>query len=457
MTYRFAHAAFWAALALAGEEAIGWGRVKGLYLRHLRHWSTRPIAHEDGVLSLGYGFPSERLLEPYSSPGSPYWAMKAFLALAAPDDHPFWQAEEAPLEPAAPVTQVQPGFVIARDDEQTLAVAAGQPAPEWVSEVAAKYQRFAYSSRFGFTRSARARGPERGFGDSTMWLTDAGGVTQARDSGRNRELHDELLAVTWRPWPDVWVDTVLWVAAPWHGRLHRIRTARPLQVHESGFALGLPASRVGDDLLLAETEAGSAVATSTCGRAGILDPAAIRLGRLVRPDQGANLEWPDTVVPVLDGEVEAGTQDLATLVFGSGPAGLGHWASVPAVPDAARALLERRAPRWSGRRAALNGLAARATGTVSPRSSQPVTMPPLSSSARVGLSWSLMASTDGGVEGLDRVATDSGDMGRCGLLEEPYPVVAQDGEHAPTVGRAGFARDETGVGEAVDAVGEAAA
>ena len=47
---------------------------------NLRHWAGRPIADDDGVLSLGYGYASERLLEPYSSPGSPYWAMKAFLA-----------------------------------------------------------------------------------------------------------------------------------------------------------------------------------------------------------------------------------------------------------------------------------------------------------------------------------------------------------------------------------------
>jgi hypothetical protein len=363
MTYRFAHGAFWAALALADEEAIGWGRVKGLYLRHLRHWAGRPIAHDDGVLSLGYGYASERLLEPYSSPGSPYWAMKAFLSVAVPEEHQFWTAEEEPLGPAEPVTQVQPGFVLARDAEQTLAVAAGQPAPAWLPEAGAKYQRFAYSSRFGFSRDARARGPERGFGDSTMWLTDPSGATQTRDAGASRELGDGLIAVTWRPWPDVWVDTVLWVDAPWHGRLHRIRTARPLVVHESGFALGLPADGSAPGLLTAEI--GQAVATSSVGRSGLLDPGQSRVGRLVEPDAGSNLEWPVTLVPVLDSEIEAGTHDLISLVFGSGPDGLDAWVRPPAVPAAAHERLGRRAPRWSGRQAALHGLAARATGSVS--------------------------------------------------------------------------------------------
>ena len=40
------------------------------------------------------------MAESYNSAGSPYWCMKAFAMLAAPDDHPFWTVEEAaPLPP----------------------------------------------------------------------------------------------------------------------------------------------------------------------------------------------------------------------------------------------------------------------------------------------------------------------------------------------------------------------
>ena len=51
MTYRFACAGFWAALAFADEEALPWGEVKGYYLRHLRWWARHPITERDGVLS----------------------------------------------------------------------------------------------------------------------------------------------------------------------------------------------------------------------------------------------------------------------------------------------------------------------------------------------------------------------------------------------------------------------
>ena len=39
LTYRFAAAGFWSALAFAEEEALPWGQVKGLLFRHLRSWA----------------------------------------------------------------------------------------------------------------------------------------------------------------------------------------------------------------------------------------------------------------------------------------------------------------------------------------------------------------------------------------------------------------------------------
>ena len=83
LTYRFAQGSFWGALVLADEEALPWGRIKGIYLRHLREWATHPISDRDGVLSIGYGYGNLLMHEPYNSSGSPYWAMKFFLALAA--------------------------------------------------------------------------------------------------------------------------------------------------------------------------------------------------------------------------------------------------------------------------------------------------------------------------------------------------------------------------------------
>ena len=98
LVYRFCAVAFWAALALVDEEALPWGIMKGLYLRNLRWWATQPISRSgDGLLTAGYAYPNQLIGERYSSSGSPYWAMKAFLALALPETHPFWSADELPI------------------------------------------------------------------------------------------------------------------------------------------------------------------------------------------------------------------------------------------------------------------------------------------------------------------------------------------------------------------------
>src|SRR5690606_11429457 len=97
LTYRFSQAAFWSALVYAEVDEIPYGIAKGILLSHLRWWFQQPIFAPDGTLTIGYSYPNLVMAENYNAPGSPYWALKAFLVLALRDDHPFWQAEELPL------------------------------------------------------------------------------------------------------------------------------------------------------------------------------------------------------------------------------------------------------------------------------------------------------------------------------------------------------------------------
>jgi hypothetical protein len=362
MTYRFAQAAFWGALALADVEALPWGQVKGLYLANLRHWATRPVGGRDGVLSIGYGYETQRLAESYNSPGSPYWAMKAFLALAVPEDHPFWLADEEPV-PAdpGPVVQPVPRFVISRDAEQVLLLTGGQPVPAWIDQGRAKYQRLAYSSRFGFSADVE-RADGGGTGDSTLWLVDAEGDRRMRGQTTDVAVVGELVVSTWRPWPDVEVDTVVWGAAPWHGRAHRIRSGRQLTAHEFGFALGLAPDAQGGATHRVEAGPGSAVVTSPLGRSGLIDGRgtvrreSVRPGQVRLPPPNVNLEWPATAVPVLVRTVGPGTHDLVTLAFGAGPGGAPTWDHPPVVADQVLALLDQRAPHRSATAARRRGV-----------------------------------------------------------------------------------------------------
>ena len=334
LTYRFAMSSFWGALAWADVEALPWGRVNGMAMRNLRWWATKPISDRDGVLSVGYAYDNRRLAEGYNSACSPYWCMKAFAGLAAPADHPFWTAAEEPLPSmSAPIEQAAPGFVLHRDQVQAVALVA-RPGPPFSAfeQYAAKYQKFAYSSVFGFSGDVEGMfgGPTT---DSMLAFTDGAGARRVRLGVEAAGVEDAMAWSTWHPWPDVRVDTVLWGGAPWHGRLHRIRSARALSVEETGFAVGYDP----DDYARLRAVAHAGVMTPW-GHSSIVDADGTRSTTMRALPGNANLMYPQTVVPMLTCRLEPGDHRLACLVHASPASAAG---TPPEVPETARQLLER--------------------------------------------------------------------------------------------------------------------
>ena len=334
LTYRFAMSSFWGALAWADVEALPWGRVNGMAMRNLRWWATKTISDRDGVLSVGYAYDNRRLAEGYNSACSPYWCMKAFAGLAAPADHPFWTAAEEPLPSmSAPIEQAAPGFVLHRDQVQAVALVA-RPGPPFSAfeQYAAKYQKFAYSSVFGFSGDVEGMfgGPTT---DSMLAFTDGAGARRVRLGVEAAGVEDAMAWSTWHPWPDVRVDTVLWGGAPWHGRLHRIRSARALSVEETGFAVGYDP----DDYARLRAVAHAGVMTPW-GHSSIVDADGTRSTTMRALPGNANLMYPQTVVPMLTCRLEPGDHRFACLVHASPVTAAG---TAPEVPEAARQLLTR--------------------------------------------------------------------------------------------------------------------
>ncbi len=345
LTYRFAMASFWGALAWADvESALSWGSIRGLSLRHLRWWADKPISDRDGVLSVGFTYDNRALSESYNSPASPYWCMKVFTSLAAPADHPFWTSPEDGLPPLdSPVTLSDAGWVVARDDHQAVALVA-RPAPDLdhPEQGAAKYRKFAYSSAFGFSgdlpdsngvvhtdsmlalADASDRRPLVGVEAlsknvaSLLELTGAGGRRRVRLGSERAGVEDEMAWSTWRPWPDVRIDTVcVAVDGAWHLRLHRIRSERPLHTIESGFALAYTPVRRKPNPAAVESRADLAVLRTEHGCSAIVGLGGEREGAVRPLAVNANLMHPNTAVPVLVRSLERGDHVISCAVFAS--------------------------------------------------------------------------------------------------------------------------------------------
>ena len=334
LTYRFAAAGFWGALAFAGVEALPWGEIKGYYLRHLRWWATKPIADRDGVLSVGYGYPNLLMSESYNSAGSPYWAMKAFLPLALPESHPFWAAEEvAPPDFPEPVPLRHPGMVAMHMPGNLVVLSTGQEHAR-MRHAAEKYAKFVYSTRYGFC----IEGDDRHFAaaafDGMIGFSGDGVHFRMRESNELSLIAGDRLHARWRPWPDVLVETWLVPASPWHLRIHRITTPRPLQTKEGGFAI----ERADFAADVCEDRAGRAVAHGAADVSAILDLSPDRPprdGRTASPIANTNLVVAKALLPQLSGEIAAGTTVLVTaaMALPAGDPATTALARPPSLPD----------------------------------------------------------------------------------------------------------------------------
>lgn len=97
LIYRFAAAApFWAGI-IADVPSLSAGALRHAAERVVRHFNEHGGPDATDVLTMGWHETWRQLAQPYSGPGSPYWAAKGLLGIALPADHPVWSAPAEPL------------------------------------------------------------------------------------------------------------------------------------------------------------------------------------------------------------------------------------------------------------------------------------------------------------------------------------------------------------------------
>ncbi|GMQ93854.1 MAG: DUF2264 domain-containing protein [Acidimicrobiia bacterium] len=340
LTYRFAHAGFWAALAFSDVDALPLGETKGLLLSNLRWWRDQPIADRDGVLSLGYSYPNLAMTEEYNSLGSPYWAAKAFVALSLPEDHPFWQADEiAPQPPTDIVSLPIPGMLMYGEPRNTTALVTGQEHPD-IRQGAEKYSKFAYSTRYGFSVEGSDTDFVAGAFDNMLALSDNGLHYRIRMRAEDARISQDTLYSTWKPWQDIEVETWLIAEPPWHLRIHRIFTPRALESAEGGFATDRTETKT---VQLTEIDGAAAIQTTDdFSGIRILEGSTPRRGVITAPMPNTNLVFPRSLVPQLRTTISAGRTLLASAILASPNMDrtLRTWTTPPDLPDEAE--LDRR-------------------------------------------------------------------------------------------------------------------
>ncbi|TVY62642.1 hypothetical protein Focb16_v004350 [Fusarium oxysporum f. sp. cubense] len=397
LTYRFACAGFFAALAMAEVDNLPApldtpGAIKGHLLRHLRWWRDRSedIFSSDGTINIGWLYPNMFLSEDYNSPQSVYWALKSFVVVALTADRPFWaEAEREYTKPSSGVLYLPaPRQILCNhpSGNHHFLLNPSQYLTRPFKNATAKFCKFAYSSAFTLSLAVGNSVASQLAPDNSLLLSRDGTETWATKKtctdavvsiayvkgAKTEEL--TVASATWYPWADRQATVTTTLVPPsdrwpdWHLRVHRIKVneaLKALHTLEGGFAIAgrrqadtklLPTvtlDQLGSAAQLGAAEGvfereDSTVILSVAGASGVTTDEPTHNQRstsvsVIKPEANTNLTAPRTLCPIIQHSVSnlpAGSEvTLVTSVFG-----ISHEAN-GGRPLSGKSLLE----RWTDR------------------------------------------------------------------------------------------------------------
>ncbi len=315
LTYRFAHSAFFSAMAFSGAKS-DMSVLKHMVLGNLRYWSSRPIFDNGGIMTIGYQFPNLIMSERYNAPGSPYWGLKTFLILALPKEHPFWQCEERrPSFETKKLLRHSNMLAVHEGNGHTLLYPAGQHSGNFGNTVA-KYQKFVYSNLFGFS-VPRGMELEDGAFDNTLAVTVAGeNEWHMRNGEAWYEVTEQDIRMQYEPVKGVNVKTVIVPLKTGHVRIHFIQSDIEAEYADGGFAVRAEqgGTQMKQEMVILTENA------VKCAFPWGNAKAACMMGmgnpRLVHSFPNTNIMYGNTVIPTIYYRLCAGTYCVADYFCG---------------------------------------------------------------------------------------------------------------------------------------------
>lgn len=307
LTYKFAQVSFWSLYAVLKLNGIELGVVKGIIFRHLRWWFSKNIFDRDGILTLGYTYQNQLMAESYNSNASSYWALKTFFILMADDN--FWDAPELPLPVVPSEKYIQNGLAfIGRHEDEVQLFTNGQGTDINIVHEENKYRKFVYSTSFGFNIPRGNFNIRQLAFDSCLAVSDGSGF-KSRSTYIPLNESTKYLVSSWSPIQGVLIKTTILPLTPYHIRIHKIITSKPIEVMDCGFTTEIDSVFGTKDSLDIHSPRGliSSI-SSVIGDLKIL---------LVKPEPNTNILYPNnTGIPVLSGNLDIGTHLLMSVVYG---------------------------------------------------------------------------------------------------------------------------------------------
>lgn len=315
LTYKFAAVAFWSGLVYAGVYPFEPGIIKGIILRNLRWWYKQPIYDGKGILSIGYRYPNLKMAEFYNAPGSQTWAFKAFLILALSDNDRFWTCDEEEFPELDSEKIFKHGYMLMRRENSThiQAYTSGQYARFEPSFASAKYEKFVYSNKFGFSIPGSDYGYWQGAYDSMLALCEDGdGYYRVRRKCERICIKEKYIYSLWKPWKDVKIESYIVPFDSWHVRVHVIDSKRDLLSYDSSYAINCQDMDAKDII-----KEDSAFLTNVYGTTGIVDPDKTSEAGTVLVHPNTNILYSRSKIAYLKRHINKGKSIISSIVIGT--------------------------------------------------------------------------------------------------------------------------------------------
>ena len=311
MTYRFAQVAYFSVCALCGVEVFPLPVLKGIIARHLVYWLNLPIFDNAGIMTIGYAYPNLQMSESYNAPGSPYWALKAFLFLALPKEHPFWKAEIAPLPKLDKKKYLKhANMIIQRGNGNVVALIPGRTFADGHSHTIEKYAKFAYSSKYGFSIARSFVTLAENAPDSMLAFKAYGYFFVKNTISKDYSISEDKIVYRWTPIEGIHVETTIEPTKQGHVRTHVINSEIECMAYDCGFAMSTDDRKPYECM---ENE-NTAEIRNEDGYCEVQSLEGEGKGEILIPDPNTNLIYSKTRIPMVVYKIYPGTQKIKTEV-----------------------------------------------------------------------------------------------------------------------------------------------
>ena len=257
LTYKFAQVAFWSIYSNYIEDESELSIIKGIVNRNLRWWISKDIFDDCDFLVNGYTYQNPFITEQYNGPGSPYWAFKAFFCLLNPQSK-FFNVEESPLPVLNDNKHIPEAYLsIRRTQGHPFVFINGQKNDSFCGNVA-KYEKFVYSSLFGFNVNRSDSNLSTMAPDSTL-VAYLNGNPCIRRNTITIHNSDTVQISDWTPVQGVLIRSFVFIGAPWHIRVHYVLNDQYVELKDFGFACPEESLHIHSDIVTHNSGATSSV------------------------------------------------------------------------------------------------------------------------------------------------------------------------------------------------------